>query len=301
MKKLFLILFSLIYTFASIIKPIPQSIEYNIQKAKLGKALFFDPLLSSDGSISCSTCHNIYDSGADGLQFSVGVNAKMGNINSPTVFNSIFSISQFWDGRARDLKAQAIQPILNPIEMANTKENLLKSINNSQYKNKFITIYGSISLDNIADAIAEFEKSLITPNSKFDQYLRKEISLSKSEMRGYNLFNNYGCISCHNGVNIGGNMYQKSGIVKNFNHTILGRYNVTKRDRDKFRFKVPSLRNISKTAPYFHNGSIKTLSKAVSLMAEYQLGRKLSKKQIEDLVSFLKTLDAPILKSVDEL
>ncbi len=278
-----------------LITPIPLNPVFNKEKAVLGKKLFSDPILSKDNTISCESCHKLDGGGVDGLQFSIGVNEKRGNINSPTVFNSFHNLAQFWDGRARDLKEQVMDPIVNPVEMASTfKEVITKLSKIPSYKREFKAIYkDGITEDNIADAIAEFEKALITANSRFDKYLRGDKdALTKDEVEGYELFKSKGCISCHNGVNIGGNMYQKFGVMKEYRDETnqLGRYNVTKNEVDKYYFKVPTLRNIELTAPYFHDSSEKCIKKAVEIMPEHQLGRQIKDDEIEKIVMFLKTL-----------
>jgi len=215
------------------------------------------------------------------------------NINSPTVYNAVFNFRQFWDGRAKDLKEQAIAPIENPVEMGHTMVDAIKILNQSKtYRENFNDVYpNGITKDNIADAIAEFEKTLITPDSPFDRYLKgdKE-AISQKAKKGYFLFESKGCILCHHGVNIGGNFYNKFGIYKDADTEHLGRYNITKREEDKHVFKVPSLRNIALTDPYMHDGRVTTLKEAVKLMTQYQLGRHMEMGDIEAIVEFLETL-----------
>ncbi len=299
----FLLTFVLTLNANNIIKPIPQKIDVNIQKATLGKKLFSDPQLSVDNTVSCENCHNLNYGGADANKFSFGVKGRVGSINSPTVFNSVFNIAQFWDGRAKDLKEQVKGPLSNHVEMASDpKKLIIKLSKDPQYTKEFKRIYkDGITLENVSDAIAEFEKTLITPNSKFDLYLRGDKdALSDEEKKGYKLFKNLGCISCHNGVNMGSNMFQKFGIFDKHTSTTpnLGRYNVTKNEDDKYYFKVPTLRNIEKTAPYFHDGSAKTLEEAVKTMGYYQLGQQLTQDEIKKLTLFLKTLNGELPKTV---
>lgn len=280
---------------SELITPIPFSIPYDTAKAALGEKLFFDTSLSADGSISCNSCHDLRTSGTDNLESSVGVGGKKGQINSPTVYNSVFNFVQFWNGRAKDLREQAKGPILNPIEMANTKEGAVASlVKNKAYVAEFGKLYkDGITFNNIADAIAEFEKTLITPDSKFDRYLRGDKSvLNKAEKQGYKLFKDKGCISCHNGVNIGGNMFQKIGVVLEYKDPkkISGRFEVSKKQADKYMFKVPTLRNIDLTSPYFHNGLVKDLGEAVRLMGRHQLGIELRDGEVKKIVAYLKTL-----------
>src|SRR3990172_2825902 len=278
------------------IQPIPISFDYDRVKIELGKKLFFEPRLSKSGWISCNSCHNLSTGGADNLPSSIGHKWLFGPINSPTVLNAKFNLAQFWDGRANDLKEQAKGPIANPMEMASNHElsvNVLQSI--PEYVQWFKEAYGDdkITIDNIADAIAAFEETLITPNSRFDAWLNGyDDKISESEMQGYDLFKNKGCIICHNGFGVGGNSFQKFGVAKPYDKDAqtLGRYNVTKEEKDKYAFKVPLLRNIELTAPYFHDASTWSLTEAVNIMAEYQLGVTFNEDETDKIVAFLKTL-----------
>jgi len=296
MLKIILIFITLFtYAFSEAIVPIPLSVVYDKEKASLGYKLFFDKGLSKDGTISCASCHSLPGSGADNIAFSFGVNAKEGAIHAPTVLNSAFNFSQFWDGRAKNLQEQAIEPIENPIEMANTIKAVLKYLSSKkQYTLAFTKNYkDGLNEENLVDAISEFEKALFTPNSSFDKYLRgDETALTKDELEGYELFKNYGCISCHNGMNIGGNMYQKFGALSVYKSKKgnLGRYNVTKDESDKYFFKVPSLRNIALSAPYLHDGGAKTLKDAIMKMMQYQVGIIAKDEDITKIESFLHTL-----------
>lgn len=298
----FILSLTLITRADELIKPIPLQIYVNTEKASLGEKLFFDTRLSRDDTIACVSCHNIVQGGADTTPVSFGVEGRSGTLNSPTVFNSIYNIAQFWDGRAEDLQQQASGPIQNHVEMDSNEQELIKKLStDNDYTKAFNDIYpDGITLDNITNAIAEYEKTLITPNARFDKFLRGDVNaISKDEKAGYMLFKNYGCISCHNGINIGSNMFQKFGIFKHYQdaQNSLGRYNVTKNEVDKYYFKVPTLRNIVKTAPYFHDGSAQTLEEAVNKMGRYQLGRNLSKEDIAKLVLFLHTLTGEIPQS----
>lgn len=278
---------------ASVIKPIPTEIKVDIRKAELGKRLFFDPILSKDNTVSCATCHDLQSGGDDGLQFSFGIKGAKGSMNTPTVYNAVFNFRQFWDGRAKDLKEQVTGPIENPVEMGHNFEELVEKLKyHPIYKKLFKSIYEEgVSKENIADSIAEYEKRLITPNSPFDRYLKgDENAISEQAKEGYLLFKYKGCIICHNGVNIGGNLYNRFGIYKDTNSTEMGRYNITKREEDKFVFRVPSLRNVALTAPYMHDGRFKTLREAVVFMTQYQLGRYMEEEEIDAIVVFLKTL-----------
>ena len=275
------------------IKPLPQSIAYDRSKAELGKKLFHDPVLSKDGTVACVTCHHLENGGDDGMQFSFGVEGREGNINSPTVLNAFFNFRQFWDGRAKDLEEQAAGPIENPLEMGHTLDGAAQKLKKDKnYQETFSTLYpGGLTTENMLNAIAEFEKALITPNAPFDRYLQgDENAISKEAKKGYRLFKSKGCILCHNGVNIGGNLYNKFGIYKESHSAHLGRYHLTKREEDKFVFKVPSLRNIALTAPYMHDGRAQNLKQAVLIMTQYQLGRYMEAEEIDAIVAFLESL-----------
>lgn len=305
MRIIFLV-FSLFVTLLAreLITPIPLHVEYDKQKALLGKKLFFDTRLSKDNTISCAHCHDLQEGGDDGLEVSLGVGGNKGNINSPTVLNAIFNIAQFWDGRAKNLQEQALGPIHSAVEMGMTQGELAKKLQDiKEYKSFFAKIYiDGIKIENITDAIAEFEKALITPNSRFDMYLRGDKKvLSDEEKEGYALFKSMGCISCHNGVLLGGNFYQKVGTYEPYIvNQNLGRYNVTHNKDDKYFFKVPTLRNISKTAPYFHNGKVLTLQDSIQIMAFYQLGQELEKSKRDLIYKFLLTLDGKLPEILNE-
>lgn len=277
------------------ILPIPQSIPYDKAKAALGKKLFFDPVLSHDYTLTCASCHDFTKGGADAQNVSTGIRHQKGSMNAPTVLNSVFNFTQFWNGRAKNLTEQALGPIHNPIEMGlSPSQAALRLQSDRIYSNEFSKITGrrGITANDIAVMISEYEKTLITPNGKFDLYLRGKTTLSPKEMEGYQLFKTLGCVSCHNGVNIGGNSYQKMGAIIPIerNSKIDDRYKLTHRERDKNVFKVPTLRNIALTAPYFHDGSATTLREAISKMSYHNLGLKLSEKEIDPLLAFLNTL-----------
>lgn len=307
MKKLILLFLFAVHLMAvELISPIEDDLNVDLNKALLGKKLFMDPQLSDDNTISCASCHLLNEGGDDNRQFSIGVNNKMGNINSPTVFNSKYNFVQFWDGRAKTLEEQVLIPLHNPNEMNSDIHKVVEKLKKSQeYKNLFQKVYSdTIKKEYIIDAIVEFEKALITPNSKFDRYLKGESTiLSHIEKEGFKLFKSYGCISCHNGVNIGGNLFQKVGIVKQIpdENKYLGRYNVTKNEEDKYFYKVPTLRNIELTAPYLHSGEIKTLREAVMFMMEYQIGVKPNNVDITYIMAFLRTLtgNKPKIMEID--
>ncbi|GIU47041.1 cytochrome b6 [Shewanella sairae] len=278
------------------IEVIPAAVITNPEKVELGKMLFFEPRLSKSGFISCNSCHNISTGGVDALPTSIGHNWQQGPINSPTVLNAEYGLAQFWDGRAKDLKEQAAGPIANPKEMGFTHDLAVDTVRSMPaYQARFADVYNSkeINIDMITDAIAEFEKTLVTPNSPFDQYLLGDKdAISEQAKSGYQLFKDKGCVSCHNGPAVGGTMYMKMGLVKPFhtNNPAEGRKGVTGKEADKFVFKVPTLRNIELTYPYFHDGSVWELEEAVNTMADIQLGQKLSDKEVKEMVAFLNSL-----------
>jgi len=276
------------------IVPLPQHVVVDKQKALLGKALFFDTALSRDNSVACISCHNIYDGGADHRIVSHGFHAKKGNIQSPTVLNAVFNFRQFWNGRAKNLYEQAAGPLTNPVEHNMTPQLVETNVKkNPDYRTKFHMIYkDGITFDNVIDAIVEFEKALITPDAKFDRYLRGETKLTLQEKKGYELFKQYGCISCHNGRNIGGNSFAKIGVFEHYEDggTYPDRFHVTHETIDKNVYKVPTLRNIALTAPYFHDGNQKTLHGAIQAMALCNLGVELNTDTVDAIEAFLKTL-----------
>jgi cytochrome c peroxidase len=281
------------------IQPLPQINSVPEDKASLGEMLFHDKRLSRDNSISCASCHGLDTGGIDRLSRAVGMNGAVGTVNTPTVFNSSLNFRQFWDGRATTLEEQAAGPVHNPIEMASNWDEVIPKLKaDSEYPQLFKKAYGDeIRPEYIVDAIAMFERTLLTPNSRFDRYLRgEEDILTEDEKKGFQLFTSYGCSSCHQGVNLGGNMYQRFGVVEGYfknrplDGSDYGRFNVTGREEDRFVFKVPSLRNVEVTAPYFHDGKGVTLENAVDKMGRYQLGRKLSDEDLRLLVAFLGTL-----------
>ncbi len=288
---------SLVFAGASI-SPIVVPKNLNAKKVSLGKKLFFDARLSQDNTIACASCHILSEGGDDNMQFSFGIKGQQGNINAPTVLNAVNNFRQFWDGRAKDLQEQALGPVENPVEMGSHFPTLIKKLQKTEYAKLFQDAYGQkISKENITNAIAEYEKTLVTPNAPFDKYLRGDKNaLTQKQKEGYELFKTKGCISCHNGINIGGNLYSKFGVIENANTNNLGRYNVTKKERDKYYFKVPSLRNIALTAPYFHDGRTSSLKEAIKTMSQLQLGRNFSESDIEKLESFLQSLTGELPK-----
>jgi len=284
--------------------PLPLKVDADVQKVALGKKLFLDPILSKDKKLSCMSCHDLKHNGADTVKLTVGIDGKKGYFNVPTVYNATYNFRQFWDGRAKDLKDQALQPIANPVEMGNTVKQALKNLRaDRHYVHDFNAIYSDgITEDNLADALAEFEKVLITPNAPFDKYLRgDQKAISQSAKKGYKLFKEKGCIACHNGINIGGNLYNKFGIYGDPESKELGRYTITHKEEDKYVFKVPSLRNVSITAPYMHDGRATTIKEAVNLMVKYQLGRRIYGEELQDIVSFLQSLRGELPEIVKDI
>jgi cytochrome c peroxidase len=272
-------------------------------RVALGERLFHDPRLSADLSVACANCHSLSAGGVDGQRVSIGIGGALGEINAPTILNSAYSVAQFWNGRAATLEEQAAGPIQNPIEMGATWSQVLSRLGqDNQLVAEFRRLYrDGLTADNLVDAIATFERSLVTVNSRFDRYLRGDRqALTRLEEDGYRRFSEYGCVSCHQGMLIGGNMFQKFGVLgdyfagRNVTAADLGRFAVTGREEDRHVFKVPSLRNVGRTAPYFHDGSAATLDQAVLIMARYQLGRELSGEDVEAIIAFLGTLDGEL-------
>ncbi len=282
------------------IKPIPVSSKLDSRTVALGERLFHDKRLSKDNSISCASCHDLTQGGMDRRLRSVGIGGVIGSTNTPTVFNSGLNFRQFWDGRANSLEEQVNGPIHDGNEMDSSwAEVIAKLSKDADVVAQFNKIYSTgLQAGNVRDAIATFERSLLTPNSRFDKYLRGDkAALSADELKGYQLFKSYGCVSCHQGVNVGGNMFQTFGVMDDYfgkrrkiTMADLGRYNVTKNENDKHVFKVPGLRNVVLTAPYFHDGSAKNLNEAVDVMFRYQLGRMATPQDKELIIKFLGTL-----------
>lgn len=303
-KLILITIFSLLNLNAQeIYEPLPTFLSYDKKKVNLGRELFFDPILSRNKNISCSSCHSVY--GADDKKFSLGDNNKTGNINTTSIFNNKFNLSLFWNGRVNNLKEQLLDgPLFNEHEMNISKEQIEKRLKSSlKYQRLFSEVYSSKpSFENTIDAIVAFEETLVTPNSKFDKYLRGEINLSKKEKKGFELFNSYGCVSCHNGINLGGNSYQKFGTIisynSNKNHGLWeDRFKYTGNSKDKDVYRVPSLRNIAKTGPYFHSGDVSDLKHAISLMAYYNLGIVIKNEEVELIELFLNTLTGELPKT----
>jgi cytochrome c peroxidase len=287
------------------ISPIPLTLTLDARKVALGRRLFHDRRLSRDDTISCATCHELAQGGADARPLAVGIAGRVNTINTPTVLNSGFNFRQFWDGRAASLEEQAEGPIHNVVEMdSNWRQVTAKLARDADYRREFTAIWSiGITADNIQSALAEFERGLITPDAPFDRYLRGDRrALSALAHEGWAQFRSLGCVACHQGVNVGGNMYANLGVMgdyfadrgKPILKSDLGRFNLTGREVDRHMFKVPSLRNVERTAPYFHDGSIAELGVAVDTMARYQLGVHLEKEQRMALLAFLASLNGTL-------
>lgn len=279
--------------------PLPAMPPLSAQKVALGERLFSEKRLSADNSLACASCHDLARGGVDRLPVSVGVGGKTGPINAPTVFNAALNFAQFWDGRAATLEEQAAGPIHNPLEMASSWAEVIPKLQqDAAYREAFARLYPGrgIGAETIVDAIAAFERTLFT-ESRFDRFLRGDASaLDALERAGYRQFLDYGCASCHQGALVGGNMYQRFGVINDYfagrtaSKADLGRYNVTGREEDRHVFKVPSLRNVAVTPPYFHDASVASLDEAVVVMAKYQLGRSLPADDVKAISAFLRAL-----------
>ena len=282
------------------ILPIPENVDVDPAKVELGRKLFHDPILSKDGTISCASCHDLAGGGDDGRKISLGVDDKPGMVNSPTVFNAGMNFKQFWDGRASTLEHQIDGPVQTAFEMGSLWPDVVaKLYRDGAYPKLFKKSYpDGINRKNVKNVIAEFVRSLNTPNSRFDRWLKGDKNaLNAQEKRGYELFKDYGCSSCHQGANVGGNMFQVFGVLNdyfkkrgNITEADLGRYNITGNEEDRHAFKVPSLRMAAMTAPYLHDGNAATLRDAVDAMFEFQLGREAPDKDKEAIVAFIETL-----------
>ena len=270
-------------------------------KVELGKMLYFDPRLSASHAISCNSCHMIGLGGVDAGETSIGHKWQRGERNSPTVFNAVFNIAQFWDGRAKDLSEQAMGPVQAAVEMNSTRDRTVRTLRSiPQYVQRFAKSFpgekDAVTFENMARAIEAFEATLLTPNSRFDQFLNGKTGvLTAVEQNGLNLFLTKGCAPCHNGVNFGGRAYFPFGVVEKPGAEILprtdkGRFEVTRTASDEYVFKSPSLRNIELTPPYFHSGKVWDLRQAVAIMGSSQLGAKLAESDIDAIVAFLRTL-----------
>ena len=284
------------------VRPIDETLEYDEAKAALGFALFHDSRLSVDNTVSCASCHALETAGVDNLQYSQGVNGQFGGVNAPTVYNAVYNFVQFWDGRAQTLAAQAAGPPLNPVEMASEsfEQIIAKLRSDKKFAKAFTAVYpDGITEANITDAIEQFERTLVTPNSAFDKWLRGDDSaLTAEELKGYELFKKYDCATCHVGPNLGGLSYELMGLRRHYfaerglelTNEDNGRFKETQQERDRHRFKVPGLRNVEHTWPYYHDGTRLTLEDAVRDMGLYQSGVELTETEVAEITAFLKTL-----------
>ena len=296
-------------------KPLPDLAEmqkvrpFTEEQVKLGQQLWYENRLSKGNTVSCNSCHNLATAGVDNMPTSAGHKSQFGARNSPTALNAALLGSQFWDGRAADVEEQAGGPLLNPVEMANATEAdaAAKIAGIPEYQEKFKAAFpedGAVSFKNITTALGAFERTLLTP-TRWDDYLKGNVSaLSEQERKGVRAFMDNGCMSCHSGVNLGGTMFQKFGLVDGpyWKHIDdpkhdKGRADVTKKAEDEFFFRVPGLRNVERTYPYFHNGSVWELDKAVNIMAKAQLGKTLAPEDTENIVAFLKALSGNVPES----
>ena len=281
----------------------PPTIESQA-KVELGKALFNDSRLSGDGRINCSSCHDLRAGGDDGRPFSVGMADQITAVNAPTVLNSGLNFAQFWDGRVRTLEEQIRATVASPVEMGGDWHAIERTLRaDLALEQRFDALYeDGVTAANVIDALAAYVRALVTWDSPFDRYLRGDAqAIGDDAKAGLELFTRFGCVSCHQGRNIGGNLFQHFGVMGDYFATHgtvspadYGRYNVTGREEDRYKFKVPSLRNVAGTAPYFHDGSAATLDEAVRVMVEYQLGRLVTPEQITQLVAFLETLSGEV-------
>ena len=288
------------------IEPIPLKVDFDRDKAALGKTLFNDPHLSHDNSTSCASCHDLTKAGTDRRIHSTGIKGQQGFVNAPTVLNASLHFKQFWNGRAETIESQIDGPVYGSFEMGSNWPEIIGKLRSSEYVGAFEKLYpDGINANNIKDAIVAFERSLYTPNSRFDKFLRGDASaLTSEEKEGYRRFKANGCVSCHQGILLGGNMFQKFGVFGDYFHdrgdvtsADLGRFNVTGKEEDRYVFKVPSLRNVALTPPYFHDGAAETLDKAVKVMVKYQLGRQVNQQDTDLIIKFLVTLTAEVAEA----
>ncbi len=280
------------------IQPIPQHVELNQDKVALGERLFHDNRFSPDGRMACASCHIFKKGGADDLPHSPKVDGKPTATNALTIFNSSLNFRLHWNGEFARFEDQ-IDRVLS-VSLKTTWQDIIPKLRQDpNYVREFSKIYrDGIQVSTIKDAVAAYERSLITPNSRFDKYLRgDQQAITEQEKHGYSLFKSYGCVACHQGINVGGNMFQKFGVMNdyfsdrgNITAADLGRLNITHQEEDRYRFRVASLRNVALTAPYFHDGTAQNLEEAIKVMARYQLGRPIPHQDIEYIIAFLNTL-----------
>lgn len=285
------------------LQPLPAAPDLDPDRVELGRRLFHDPLLSADGSVACASCHPLERGGADGLVVSRGIGDRPGSINTPSVLAAALQFRQFWDGRATTLEDQIDGPLQHPDEMGSTWPQILEKLGATrEYAAAFEASYADgISPASVKNAIATFERSLAYRSSRFDRFLRGDATaLKPAERRGYELFLELGCVGCHQGAAVGGNMFQRIGVLGDYfearggklTRADYGRFNVTGAEEDRHVFKVPSLRNVALTAPYFHDASAATLPDAIRTMARFQLGREIPQDEVNAIAAFLGTLTA---------
>lgn len=270
----------------------------------LGRKLYFEKKLSKDGTLSCNSCHGLDSYGVDNAKFSSGVDGKLGGRNAPTVYQAAGHTTQFWDGRAADVEEQALGPILNPVEMAmDSPEQVLAILKaDAEYPKLFATAFpedgDALTWENIGNAIGAFERQLLTP-SRYDDFMKGDATaLTAAEQKGFKTFVDTGCFGCHNGPYLGGQIFMKVGLVQEWpNQDDLGRFEITGVESHKMVFKVPSLRNVAKTGPYFHDGSVDDLEEAVKLMSRHQRGIELTEEEAKSIVTFLETLTGELPKA----
>ena len=282
------------------LKPLPEAPVQDARRVQLGQQLFNESRMSGNNTLSCASCHNLSKGGADDRQFSIGFDGQAVAVNTPTVFNASLNFIQFWNGRVDTLEDQVKEVVVSHVEMGNTWQNVVATLgNDTTYAADFKKAYSDgVTAENVQNALASYEKTLLTPNSRFDQYLNGNTDiLTLDEKYGYQRFKSYGCIACHQGINIGGNMFQKFGVMGDYfkargnpTESDLGRYLTTGAEEDRNVFRVPGLRNVDLTAPYFHDGSAKSLEDAVDVMFRYQLGRVPTAEDKRLIILFLKTL-----------
>lgn len=280
--------------------PVPQLTEHD--KIELGKTLFHEPLFAKNLSASCASCHQLKNSGVDNLTRYLTINKTSGSLNTPSVFNASLNFRQFWNGRAKTIADAIDDHVADETVFANNWPEIVQKISdNSLYTTSFKKVYpNGVTKDNINNALTVYIESLLTPNSAFDRFLKGDkTALSNDELKGYRLFRKYGCVSCHQGPNMGGNLYQRLGVYKNYfadkgitGKADFGLFNVTGKEEDKHVFKVPSLRNISLTGPYLHNGSVKTLPEMIQIMGIYQVGQPIRTEDANMIALFLQSLNA---------
>lgn len=286
--------------YARAVQPLVAPTDLDPARVELGRVMYHDTRLSGDDTISCASCHDLAKGGTDQVQFSVGVGGQVGGINAPTTFNSGFLLAQFWDGRAADLVEQADGPPNNPIEMATDWDQVLGKLRRDRdLVARFDAAYGSLSADAIKDAIATYEQTLVTVNSPFDKFLLGDTAaLTEKQQAGWERFDALGCDTCHAGPAMGGTSYERLGVEGDYftdrggelTEADLGRYNVTGDEHDRQCFKVPSLRNVALTYPYFHDGTVTSLDEAVRKMGRYQHGVNLEDSEVDEIVAFLESL-----------